>query len=79
MEQDTVIIPDTIKRFNDRLLKRTGKSIKVNTFDILKDDIVNYRTLNTYQLMYIEYLTESQKVEIIKLYNKTMECIKDII
>jgi hypothetical protein len=46
MEQDTVIIPDTIKRFNDRLLKRTGKSIEVNTFDILKDDIVNYRTLN---------------------------------
>jgi hypothetical protein len=34
MEQYTVILPDTIK-------KRTGKSIEVDTFAILKDDIAN--------------------------------------
>lgn len=79
MEQYTVILPDTIKKLNDNLIKRTGKSIEVDTFAILKDDIANYRTLNPYQLLYIEYLTDSQKIEIIKLYNKTMDCIKDII
>jgi hypothetical protein len=62
----------TIKKLNDNLIKRTGKSIEVDTFAILKDDIANYRTLNP-------YLTDSQKIEIIKLYNKTMDCIKDII
>ena len=46
-----------------------GKSLELNPFNLLKDNIKNYRPLSEYELLYIEHLTEEQKVEIIKLFN----------
>ena len=68
----------TIER-NDNLLKNIRKSWELDTYSILKDDITNYKKLNEYQLLYIENLTEKQKIEIIKLYDKMFNYIKDII
>ena len=64
---------------NDNVLKNIRKSWELDTYSILKDDITNYKKLNEYQLLYIENLTEKQKIEIIKLYDKMFNYIKDII
>ena len=50
-----------IIEFNNNLLRTTGKSLELDVYAILKDDITNYRKLNEYQLLYIEYLSEIQK------------------
>ena len=68
-----------IIEFNNNLLRTTGKSLEIDTYYILKDDIVNYRKLNEYQLLYIEHLTEEQKIEIIKLYDRMLNTIKNIV
>ena len=75
-EQDSTKL---VIEFNNNLLRTTGKSFEIDTYFILKDDIVNYRKLNEYQLLYIEHLTEEQKIEIIKLYDKMLNTIKDIV
>jgi hypothetical protein len=51
------------------------KSIQLDAYQLLKDDIVNYKKLNDYQKMYIEHLTEEQKVEIILLYGNVMNSL----
>ena len=38
-----------------------GKSLELNTFSLLKDNIKNYRSLTEFELLYIEHLTEEQK------------------
>jgi hypothetical protein len=58
-----------LKQFNAR------KSIQLDAYQLLKDDIVNYKKLNDYQKMYIEHLTEEQKVEIILLYENVMNSL----
>jgi hypothetical protein len=68
-----------IIEFNNNLLRTTGKSFEIDAYAILKDDITNYRKLNEYQLLFIEHLTEEQKIEIIKLYDKMINTIKDIV
>jgi len=56
-----------------QLIKR--KSIQLDAYQLLKDDIVNYKKLNDYQKLYIEHLTEEQKVEIILLYENVMNSL----
>jgi hypothetical protein len=58
-----------MKQFNAR------KSIQLDAYQLLKDDIVNYKKLNDYQKLYIEHLTEEQKVEIILLYENVMNSL----
>jgi hypothetical protein len=60
-------------------LQKNGKNLEFDTYSILKDDITNYRKLSEYQLLYIEHLTEMQKIEIIKLYDRMFHSIKDIL
>ena len=58
-----------LKQLNNR------KSIQLDAYQLLKDDIVNYKKLNDYQKLYIEHLTEEQKVEIILLYENVMNSL----
>jgi hypothetical protein len=58
-----------LKQLNKR------KSIQLDAYQLLKDDIVNYKKLNDYQKLYIEHLTEEQKVEIILLYENVMNSL----
>ncbi len=46
-----------------------GKSLELNTFNLLKDNIKNFRPLSDFELLYIEHLSLEQMIEIIKLYN----------
>jgi len=58
-----------LKQLNKR------KSIQLDAYQLLKEDIVNYKKLNDYQKLYIEHLTEEQKVEIILLYENVMNSL----
>ena len=64
---------------NKKLFTNSGKSLEIDSFKMLKDDIRNYRPLSEYQLLLIEKLTDIQKIEIIKLYNSIMQSIEEII
>jgi hypothetical protein len=45
----------------------------------MKDDITNYRPLSEQQLIQVETLTETEKIELIKLYNTTFNTIENIV
>ena len=45
----------------------------------MKDDITNYRPLTDIQLAQIEDLTETEKIELIKLYNVMIASIESLI
>lgn len=54
--------------------KDPSKILDIDYYDIIKDDIRNYRVLNSYQLEYIRNLTSHElKNELIEVFN---ECIK---
>ena len=55
------------------LAKHPSKILGLDYFNIIKDDIKNYRTLNKYQLEYVKDLTHEYKNELIEIFN---ECIK---
>jgi len=63
-----VIIPSYYK-----LDKDPSKIFDVDYFNIIKDDIRNYRTLNEYQMKYIKELPDECKNELFDLFN---DCIK---
>lgn len=55
---------------NNKIMTSRGRSMEINTFTVLKDDIMNYRPLTEFQKMSIEHLTDQQKTELILLYDK---------
>jgi hypothetical protein len=63
-----VIIPSYYKLHED-----PSKIFNKNYYDMIKDDIRNYRTLNEYQLKYIKDLDHEDKNELFDIFN---ECIK---
>jgi hypothetical protein len=67
------IIKNIIKNHSNEIykkfFKRSGISLEISPFVIMKDDIRNYRRLNSFQISYIEKLTEEEKIEIIKIYD----------
>jgi hypothetical protein len=67
------------EKFNAKLYNTTRKSIDITNFSIMKDDIKNYRTLTDIQLSQLETLTETEKIEIIKLYNIMFASIENLI
>lgn len=72
---DTVEITEKI----NKKLCETGKSIELNLFDVLKDDIRNYRQLNDFQKHQIDFLTEKEKIEIIRLYDIVISSMSALI
>jgi hypothetical protein len=68
LSNSDVIIPSYY-----HLDKDPSKILGIDYFNIIKDDIRNYRTLNKYQLEYIKDLTHEYKNELIEIFN---ECIK---
>jgi hypothetical protein len=45
----------------------------------MKEDITNYRPLSEEQLLQVETLTETEKIELIKLYNTMFNTIENIV
>ena len=53
--------------------------IKITHMNIIKDDIRNYRPLNNEQLLQVETLTDTEKIELIKLYNTMFITLENVI
>ena len=53
--------------------KDKTKILSVNYYDIIKDDIRNYRVLNNYQLEYIKKLPNECKNKLFDIFN---DCLK---
>ena len=68
------IIPQHYIEFHN---KHNPRMFEFDYYEIIKDDIKNFRKLNKYQLEYIEGISHNQKNEIIELYNKCMISIHD--
>lgn len=64
------------KEFNEKHLNKI--ILKIDDLSIMKEDIVNFRPLTGEQITQLETLTEIQKIELIKLYNKMFITLEDV-
>jgi hypothetical protein len=67
------------QEFNEKYFTQFRKSLLISNFSIMKEDITNYRPLSEEQLLQVETLTETEKIELIKLYNTTFNTIENIV
>ena len=57
------------QEFNEKYFTQFRKNLLISNFSIMKDDITNYRPLSQEQLIQVETLSDTEKIELIKLYN----------
>ena len=74
LENADVIIPSHYE-----IHKHPSKIFNIDYFEIIKDDIRNYRELNKYQLEYIKEINDECKYELIELFNQCIKSINEII
>lgn len=74
LENSDVIIPSYYN-----LHKYPSKILDFDFYEIIKDDIRNYRKLNIYQLEYIKNLKEEYKDELIGLFNECIGKVMEIL
>lgn len=55
------------------------KILDIDYYEMIKDDIKNYRKLNKYQLNYIKDLSNEQKLELITIFNECIGAVQDIL
>lgn len=63
---------DTLRltqQFNEKYFSEIRKNIEIDVFSVIRNDIKNYRTLTDEQFAQIETMTDSEKIEIIRIYN----------
>ena len=77
-DTETDIIGLTLE-INKKLAKNTGRSMELDTFKLLKDQIRNYRSLTQFQLLSLEHLSEKQKIDIILLYNEMFLSLEELL
>lgn len=66
------IIPvESVKKSKDQLLQ------DLNFFNIIKNDISNFRSLNKYQIEYFNHLNRYELIELLNLYNKSTSILID--
>ena len=68
-----VIIPAYYK-----LHEKPENILSVDFFKIIKDDIINVRVLNKYQMEYIKTVTDEHKYELIKLFNNGVKYFNEV-
>jgi hypothetical protein len=66
------------KEFCNKFSVRYNRSMELNNFILLKDTIKHYRGLSEYEQMYIETLSDKEKVEIILLYDTMMRSLESL-
>jgi hypothetical protein len=59
--------------------RHPSKILNIDYYEIIKDDIRNFRTLNSYQLEYIKKLSHEQKNELFDLFNSCMDTINKLL
>ena len=52
------------------ITQNTIQKLQLSDYNLLKQNIINYKTLTPSQLVQLYSLTEFEKIEIILLYNK---------
>jgi hypothetical protein len=67
------------QEFNENYFTQFRQRLSISNFLIMKQDIINYRPLSQEQLIQLETLTETEKIELIKLYNTIFNTIENIV
>lgn len=73
---------DTLRltqEFNEKYFDEIKQNIEISDLSVMKDDIKNYTPLTPVQLLQLDKLTESEKIDIIRLYNTMFSTLEDII
>ena len=65
--------------FNGKYFNEIRKNIEISDLSVMKDDIKSYKSLTPMQLLQLDKLTESEKIEIIHLYNTMISTLEDMI
>ena len=60
------------------LHKSPSKIFNIDYYEMIKDDIKNFRILNEYQIKYIKELPNEYKNEVFDLYNNCIKLFNDI-
>jgi hypothetical protein len=66
------------QEFNEKYFTQFRKSLSISNFSIMKDDITNYRPLSQQQLIQVETLSDTEKIDLIKLYNTMFYTLENI-
>ena len=66
------------QEFNEKYFTQFRKNLSISNFSIMKDDITNYRPLSQEQLIQVETLSDTEKIELIKLYNTMFYTLENI-
>ena len=66
------------QEFNEKYFTQFRKSLSISNFSIMKNDITNYRPLSEQQLIQVETLSDTEKIELIKLYNTMFYTLENI-
>ena len=66
------------QEFNEKYFTHFRKSLSISNFSIMKGDITNYRPLSKEQLIQVETLSDTEKIELIKLYNSMFYILENI-
>lgn len=75
LENSEPIIPKYFTKYKNTELPEL---ITINYYQIIKDDIRNYRKLNTYQIEYIKKLEHEKKNELFDIYNRCISSLIDV-
>ena len=67
------------QEFNEKYFTQFRKSLSICNFSIMKDDITNYIPLTEEQLIQVETLSDTEKIELIKLYNTMFDTLENIV
>ena len=59
--------------------KNSSKIVDIDYYEIIKDDIRNFRPLNKYQMKYIKVLSDEYKNEIMELFNECLSSLNELI
>ena len=63
------------QEFNEKYFTEFRQSLSISNFSIMKNDIKNYRPLSDQQLIQLQTLTDTEKIELIKLYNTIVDTL----
>ena len=67
------------QEFNEKYFTQFRKSLLISNFSIMKNDITNYTPLSEQQLIQVETLSDTEKIELIKLYNTMFSTLENIV
>ena len=67
------------QEFNEKYFTQFRQSLSISNFSIMKNYITDYRPLTEEQLIQVETLSDTEKIELIKLYNTMFNTLENIV